>query len=168
MPPTRPNHIPDGDLFQSFMRAFDKLTMDDNPLARDETLTGALAKLFPVADSSRFKPELTPRLVARIKDFLHANYTNSVTLDQLVELTGVSRVHISRTFKQRVGLAPHEYLLQLRIACAKARIAEGLSIADAAALSGFADQSHLTRHFKRITHLTPGAYAKSCYKRTRR
>jgi AraC-like DNA-binding protein len=167
-PPTRPNHIPDGDLFRSFMHAFDKLTMDDDLLARDETLIGALAKLFPVADSSRFEPELTPRLVARIKDFLHANYTNSITLDQLVELTGVSRVHISRTFKHRVGLAPHEYLVQLRVARAKARLAEGLPIADAAALSGFTDQSHLTRHFKRITHLTPGAYAKSCYKRTRR
>jgi AraC-like DNA-binding protein len=167
-PPTRPNHIPDFGLFQYFMYAFDKLTTDDNLLARDEALTGALAKLFPVVDSSRFKPELTPRLVTRIKDFLHANYARPITLDHLVELTGVSRVHISRTFKQRVGLAPHEYLVQLRVARAKARLAEGLPIADAAALSGFTDQSHLTRHFKRITHLTPGAYSKSCYKRTRR
>jgi AraC-like DNA-binding protein len=168
MPPTRPNHIPDGDLFQSFMQVFDSLMKDDNLLAHDETLTAALTKLFPVADSSRFKPELTPRLVARIKDFLHANYMRPVMLDQLVELTGLSRVHISRTFKHRVGLAPHEYLVQLRVACAKARLAEGLPIAEAAALSGFTDQSHLTRHFKRITHLTPGAYAKSCYKRARR
>ena len=167
-PPTRPNHIPDVGVFQSFMQAFDNLTSDDNPLAHDETLTAALAKLFHVADSSRFKPELTPRLVARIKEFLHANYMRPVTLDHLAELTGLSRVHISRTFKHRVGLAPHEYLVQLRVACAKARLAEGLPIAEVAALSGFTDQSHLSRHFKRITRLTPGAYAKSCYKRTRR
>ncbi|MBA3712391.1 MAG: AraC family transcriptional regulator [Pyrinomonadaceae bacterium] len=168
MPFARPNHLPDGDLFQSFMRAFDNLTTDDNLLAHDEMLTGALARLFPLADASRFKPELTPRLVARIKDFLHANYLDSFTLDALTELTQVSRVHISRTFKQHIGLAPHEYLVQLRVACAKAKLAEGMPIAEAAAFSGFADQSHLTRHFKRITHLTPGAYAKSCYKRSRR
>ncbi|MCA1625949.1 MAG: helix-turn-helix domain-containing protein, partial [Acidobacteria bacterium] len=77
-------------------------------------------------------------------------------------------IHISRTFKQHVGLAPHEYLVQLRVACAKAKLAEGMPIADAAIYSGFTDQSHLNRHFKRITHLTPGEYAKSCYKHSRR
>jgi AraC-like DNA-binding protein len=168
VPSARPNHIPNGDLFQSFMQAFTNLTTDDNLLAHDEMLTDVLTKLFPVTESSRFKPELTPRLVARIREFLHANYTDSFTLDSLTELTQVSRVHISRVFKQHVGLAPHEYLVQLRVACAKAKLAEGMSITAAAAFSGFADQSHLTRHFKRITHLTPGAYIQSCYKRSRR
>jgi AraC-like DNA-binding protein len=167
-PSARPNHINDRDLFQSLMRAYTNLTTDDNLLAHDEMLTGALMKLFPITEISRFKPELTPRLVSRIRDFLHANFMDSFTLDSLAELTQVSRVHVSRSFKQHIGLAPHEYLVQLRVACAKARIAEGMPIADAAAFSGFADQSHLTRHFKRITHLTPGAYAQSCYKRSRR
>ncbi len=160
-PPSRPNHIDDGEVFQSLMRAITSLTTDDNTLANDEMLTGALIKLFPATETSRFRPELTPKLVSRIRDFLHANFMDSFTLDVLAELTQVSRVHVSRTFKQHTGLAPHEYLVQLRVAFAKARIAEGMPIADAAALCGFSDQSHLTRHFKRITHLTPGAYAQS-------
>lgn len=169
LPVSRPNHIPDFELFQSLKTAFESLTAEDNPLlAQDELLTSALLKLFPVWESSRFKPDFTPRLVARIKDFLHANYADSFTLDALAELTKVSRVHISRTFKYHIGLAPHEYLVQLRIARAKAEIAKGVPLAEAAFLSGFADQSHLTRHFKRITHITPGEYANSCYKRSRR
>lgn len=168
LPVFRPNHIPDFELFQSLKRAFDNLTTGDNLLAHDESLTSALTKLFPADESSRFQPELAPRLVARIKDFLHANYAQSFTLDALAELTGVSRVHISRTFKRHVGLAPHEYLVQLRVARAKAEIAKGMPLAEAAAASGFADQSHLTRHFKRVTHITPGAYANSGYKHSRR
>lgn len=163
-----PNHIPDGDLFRLLMLAFDNLTTDDNLLAHDELLTNAITKLFPASEISCFKPELTPRLVGRLKDFLHANFTESFTLDRLAELTPLSRVHISRTFKQHTGLAPHEYLVQLRVTSAKTKLAAGTPIAEAAVLSGFADQSHLNRHFKRIFHLTPGDYAKSCYKRSRR
>lgn len=167
-PSTRPNHILDGDLFRSLVGAFRNLTTDDNLLAHDELLTTALVKLFPAADATRFKPELTPKLVARVKDFLHANFSDSFTLDLLADLTQVSRIHISRTFKRHVGIAPHEYLVQLRVASARTKIAEGMPISEAALHSGFADQSHLNRHFKRLTHLTPGDYARSSYKRSRR
>jgi AraC-like DNA-binding protein len=162
------NQINDRDLFQSLMRAYDNLTTDDSILAHDEMLTGALTKLFPVSASTHSRPDAAPSLVRKARDFLHANYMYSFTLNSLAELTQVSRVHVSRVFKQHVGLAPHEYLVQLRVASAKTKLAEGMPIAEAATFSGFADQSHLTRHFKRITHLTPGAYARSCYKHSRR
>ena len=164
---SRPNHIPDFRLFQSFRKAFYSLTVKDDLLVQDELLTSALARLFP-AKRPACLPELTPRLVARVTDYLNANYAESFTLDSLAELTGTSRVHLSRTFKRHVGLAPHEYLVQLRIARVKAEIAKGVPLAEAAAASGFADQSPLTRHFKRITHITPGVYAKSGYKHSRR
>ena len=165
--PSRSNYINDKNLFQNLMRAFDALTTSDNALAQDEHLTAAISKLFPASSPSRFSPTAAPSIVARARDFLDANFMDSFTLDSLAALIKVSRVHISRVFKAHVGLAPHEYLVQLRVARAKALLAEGMPIAEAAASSGFADQSHLTRHFKRITHSTPGAYARSCYKRSR-
>jgi AraC-like DNA-binding protein len=168
LPSALPNQINDCNLFQSLVHAYDNLTKDDSLLAHDEMLTGALTKLFPVSLSTRSRLDVAPALVRKAREFLHANYMYSFTLDSLAELTQVSRVHVSRIFKQHVGLAPHEYLVQLRVADAKTKLAEGMPIAEAAALSGFADQSHLTRHFKRITHLTPGAYARSCYKHSRR
>jgi AraC-like DNA-binding protein len=165
---TRANHIEDAELYQALMRAYDVLTLNENTLAQDEALTGAFSRLFPARASSFRQPDLTPRLVNRLRDYLHAHYTDPITLDSLVDLAQVSRVHISRIFKQHVGLAPHQYLVQLRIASAKSLLAQGVPVVEVAALTGFADQSHFTRHFKRVTHLTPGAWAQSCYKRSRR
>ena len=59
-----------------------------------------------------------------------------------------------------MGLAPHEYQVQLRVNRARALLESGESAAQAALDSGFADQSHLNRHFRRILGLTPGAYRK--------
>ena len=167
IPVLRSNLIADLELFQAFMHAFDALTYKDDALVVDELLTHALTKLFLSSEHSQIIPDLTPKVVALVRDYIHTNYMHSVTLDSLVTLTGISRVHISRVFKQHIGVAPHEYLVQLRVADAKAKIAAGMPVAEAAAMSGFADQSHLNRHFKRITRLTPGAYARSCYKRSR-
>lgn len=167
VPPARTYSINDAGLFQAFNRAFDALARNDEPLAQDDLLTGALMKLLYATEQSQAIPDIAPGLVARAREFLHANYQHPVTLNALAELTQVSRVHVSRLFKRHVGLAPHEYLVQLRVVSAKAKLAAGVPVAEAALSSGFADQSHLTRHFKRITHLTPAAYARSCYERSR-
>jgi AraC-like DNA-binding protein len=165
-PPPPSNIHTDVWLFQSFLKAFEALAGDDDALAQDALLTGALSRLFSSRSAGEV-PAVAPGAVVAARDYLHANFMSPVTLDSLVEVTQVSRVHISRIFKRHIGLAPHEYLIQLRVADAKTRLAAGVPVADVAALSGFADQSHLTRHFKRITHLTPGAYVRSCYKRSR-
>ncbi|HKX33136.1 MAG TPA: AraC family transcriptional regulator [Blastocatellia bacterium] len=166
-PPPQPSIFIDARLFLSLMRAFDALVLDEESLAQDELLTGALAELFSPKPELAV-PAVAPGLVARARDYLHANYPRPITLDTLAATAQVSRVHLSRVFKRHVGLAPHEYLVQLRVASAKAQLAAGVPVADAAVQSGFADQSHLNRHFKRIVHLTPGAYARSGYKRSRR
>lgn len=63
-----------------------------------------------------------------------------------------------RTFRRSIGLSPYAYLTQIRVEAAKKLLNEGASIADVASDIGFTDQSHLTRHFKRITGVTPGQY----------
>jgi AraC-like DNA-binding protein len=63
-----------------------------------------------------------------------------------------------RTFRRDVGLSPHAYLTQIRVEAAKKLLSEGASIVDVASDIGFTDQSHFTRHFKRITGVTPGQY----------
>ncbi len=60
------------------------------------------------------------------------------------------------------GLAPHAYLVQLRLARARRLLADGLSPAETAAALGFADQSHLGRWFRRAYGLTPAAYRARC------
>ncbi len=59
-------------------------------------------------------------------------------------------------------MPPHTYQLQLRMARARRLLQRGMEPGDVAAQLGFTDQSHLTRHFKRLFRLTPGQYARAC------
>lgn len=99
------------------------------------------------------------RYVRSVRDFIEANYTENVSLAELGDLTGISPYHLLRMFREEVGLPPHEYLTQLRIAEAKRLLRGEQTAGQVAAEVGFVDQSHLTRHFKRIVGLTPGQFA---------
>jgi AraC-like DNA-binding protein len=63
-----------------------------------------------------------------------------------------------RAFRAETGLPPHAYLNQLRVREARALLDRGVAPAEAAARTGFADQAHLTRHFKRVVGVPPGAF----------
>lgn len=78
---------------------------------------------------------------------------------ELASLAGVSRFQLLRGFACELGITPHAYLIQSRARLARAMLARGLSIAQAAAEAGFADQSHLTRAFVRQFGITPGRFA---------
>jgi AraC-like DNA-binding protein len=71
----------------------------------------------------------------------------------------VSRFQLVRSFARNTGLTPHAYLVQRRVLLARRLIAGGTALADAAAASGFADQSHMTRVFVRKYGMAPGAFA---------
>lgn len=85
----------------------------------------------------------------------------NISLEEIAQVAGLSRYHFLRRFKATTGLAPHAYLIQRRVALGKKAIEEGHSLADAAILSGFSDQSHFSRRFKAFHGLTPGQYRRS-------
>ena len=91
-----------------------------------------------------------------IKDYLEGRYSEGAKLAELVNLTHLDRAYLIRAFRSAVGMPPHRYLIQIRVREAKRLIREGRPLAEVAAETGFADQSHLTRHFKSLTGLTPG------------
>jgi AraC-like DNA-binding protein len=96
--------------------------------------------------------------VQRVREYLHEHYAENVSLDHLAQVASVSPYHLHRLFCQEVGLPPHQYQTQVRVAHAKTLLAQGLPISQVALATGFADQSHLTRHFKRLVQVTPGRY----------
>jgi AraC-like DNA-binding protein len=100
-----------------------------------------------------------PRAVRLIKDYLEARYGVGAKLAELVNPTQLDRAYLIRTFRRAVGMPPHRYLIQIRVREAKRLIGRGRPLAEVAAEAGFADQSHLNRHFKSLTGLTPGRYA---------
>lgn len=95
----------------------------------------------------------------RAREFLHEHYDQDVTVDDLAQLTGLSRFHFMRAFQREIGLSPHAYLNQLRLMAAKRHLTQGLRPAEAAIAAGFYDQSHLNRLFKRTFGITPAMYA---------
>ena len=83
------------------------------------------------------------------------------SLGSLAAVAGVSAFHLVREFKRALGLSPHQYVVQTRVRRAAELLARGLPISDTAATVGFADQSHLTTHFKRYVGVTPASWQRS-------
>jgi AraC-like DNA-binding protein len=68
---------------------------------------------------------------------------------------------LTRVFAREVGMPPHSFQTQVRVARAKRLIRAGQSLAGVAAATGFADQSHFIRQFKRLMKITPGEYLRN-------
>lgn len=100
------------------------------------------------------------RTVRLIKEFLHEHFADNVKLKDLAKVAGLSPYHLLRVFKAAVGIPPHLYQQQLRVGKAKQLLADGVSLAVTACETGFTDQSHFSRQFKKITGLTPALYQK--------
>ena len=99
-----------------------------------------------------------PRVVKLVKRYLEHHYAEAVSLEDLAQLTQLSRYHLVRVFCKTVGVPPHAYLRQVRTKRAKELLASGQTPAEVALATGFTDQSHLTRWFKRLWGYTPGQY----------
>jgi AraC-like DNA-binding protein len=103
-----------------------------------------------------------PLVAHKAREYLHSHMSQDVGLDDLARITNVDRFRLTRAFKAAFGLAPHAYLIQLRLAKARRLLAAGQSPAEVAAALGFADQSHLGRWFQRAYRMTPADYRKRC------
>ncbi len=102
---------------------------------------------------------LSRRQLAQALDFVHANFAKEVPLTALASVAGLSPFHFARLFKQSTGLAPHQYLIRVRVEHARGLLVHGNeSITSVAIQVGFCDQSHFSTHFKRIYGVTPRVF----------
>jgi AraC-like DNA-binding protein len=135
-------------------------------LAAETQLLRTLASLFS-RHARANPPHWTghePAHVDRIQEYLRANLYRNVRLSELAALTGLSKAYIIRSFRRLVGMPPYEWLLQVRIEEARRLLQQGRAISELAIDFGFADQSHFHRRFKRITGMTPAAYAEGHFR----
>lgn len=91
--------------------------------------------------------------------YMVQNYGEPLTLKDLSAVTNLSSYQIIRAFHRELGTTPHAWLIRHRVTLATALLEQGESIATIAFEVGFADQTHLTRHFKRIHGKTPARFA---------
>jgi AraC family transcriptional regulator len=112
------------------------------------------APRFPLYSGGLSKTNLR-----RAIEYIHDHLRENPTLADIAETVNLSPYHFARLFKQSTGCAPHQYIIQIRIEEAARLLRTGTqSVGEVAHRLGFADQSHLTRHFKRRYGLTPKAY----------
>ena len=141
------------------------LEAGSSALERQAALGAALRALVGRHARRGVRHEPVPRAsagIALVQAALTDDPLANPTLSELAELAGgLSQYQLSRAFRAHTGLPPHAYLVHVRVRRAQRLLRAGLRPAAAAVGAGFADQSHLHRHFTRIVGVTPGAYARS-------
>jgi AraC-like DNA-binding protein len=144
--------------------AFEAMHHDELRIVRQTALDHLLANLTShLRWRTLIDPDPRLPLVAqRARDYLHSHLHQDIGLDDLARVTGVDRFRLSRAFKAAFGMAPHAYLIQLRLTRARHLLARGEAPVSVAAALGFADQSHLGRWFQRAYRMTPADYRRRC------
>jgi AraC family transcriptional regulator len=124
-------------------------------------LAARLAANYAVSKPSiGFKANGLPQSqLDRVIDYMKENLAQDLSILDLATLTGMSESHFSRSFKQSVGIAPYQYLMQQRVERAKQLLKKrSIAISTIALDCGFANQTHLTKVFRQMTGMTPKSY----------
>lgn len=165
------------------------------PVIRDPAVYDCFYQLFNAIEESEETVGLQERLIAAIStvvsrhaaqvplrgrngwtvqvnqacDYIEEHWSDQLTLKDIAAAAETDCYCLIRSFRRHMGITPHAYLMQKRIDKGKKLLLSGSSPAQAALDSGFFDQSHFTKQFKRFTGATPGGYMRSLnqYKRGR-
>jgi AraC-like DNA-binding protein len=103
----------------------------------------------------------SPGTARQLRDLLHARTVSGISLDEAAGLLHVHPTHLVRAFGREFGMSPHQYLMSRRVDLARRRLLDGEPISTVATETGFYDQPHLTRSFKRIVGTSPGRFARA-------
>lgn len=110
----------------------------------------------------RERSGLTPAQRSRVLEVIHRQLAEDIRLDELAAAAGLSRFHFLRLFKNSMGVTPHRFVLEQRIAAVRRLLNEtDLPLADIAAATGFSSQSHLCTVMRRHVGMTPGRWRRS-------
>ena len=116
--------------------------------------TAILAQLHP-----RIRGGLPPRALRRVREYIEDHLEETISIEALAGIVGLSMYHFARAFKQSEGLTPHEYLVRCRVRRAQELLAStDLPLSEIALASGFSDQSHFARRFREHVGITPSSY----------
>ena len=157
-PVVRDNALAD-QLDQMFRRSAEATdgSIDDQTAER---VRGALKRqLRPSGNYGRVLR--SQRAAVQVQARLRDPRRKMTSMAELSALTGLSRFHLSRAFRDHTGLPPYAYFEQVRIARAKVLMRHGHELSAVAMSLGFSDQSHFHRQFKAVSATTPGRYARA-------
>lgn len=96
--------------------------------------------------------------IKKLCGYMEQHYAENISLEALLSMTTFGKSYLLRSFTKQVGVSPYRYLQTIRIDKAKKLLEQGVEPVDAAARTGFSDQSHFTNFFKSFIGLTPKQY----------
>ncbi|MER5990537.1 MULTISPECIES: helix-turn-helix domain-containing protein [Streptomyces] len=109
-------------------------------------------------DAAAGTPRRDPVLARRLRELLDERVVEGIGLREAAALLSAHPAHLVRAFSGAYGIAPHQYLMSRRVGRARRLLLEGRSPSGVAVATGFYDQAHLTRHFRKLVGVTPGRY----------
>ena len=147
-------------LLAALRPALDDMSRPLEPLERDGATERIGAALLRRDRGARARPVPTAcvRAVARAREYLDAHYTLVVGSDDLEAASGLGRYELARQFRARLGTSPYRYLTMRRLERVQREVRGGAALSEAALAAGFADQSHMTRQFRKAYGLSPGRW----------
>jgi AraC family transcriptional regulator len=111
------------------------------------------------SSAQEYKDGLSKYKLKEILEYINAHIDEEISLIALAKLAEISQYYFCQLFKQSMGISPYQYVIQQRVERAKLLLKFGdVAICDVALASGFANQSHLTKHFRKLTGVTPKVY----------
>lgn len=156
-----PGVIRDADLATRLAHAHCLLEAGDDVLAAEAAMLDALSKLllrYAQTRPASVGVAIDDTRVALMQERLTGDLVEPVTLAEVAKAAGLSPFHAARLFTRSTGLPPHAWRNQVRLQRALAPLRAGVAVTDVAAASGFTDQSHFTRHFRRMFGVPPGQW----------
>ncbi len=142
-----------------FRTLFAAMTIHEENLEAMKCEELLLRMLSQIAHTRQRNRPVGPASISRVQALIDDMPAATVSLADLARASRLSRFQVLRGFVKATGFTPHAYLMQKRIDLARRLIIRGTGLAEAAAASGFADQSHMTRLFARKYGVSPGTYA---------
>lgn len=135
------------------------------PLVREEQYLAFIARLFERHARHAAAPDIAgnrahaeAHAVRLAKAFIDEHLHENVNLAMIARAAGLPVYRLFRAFDRSTGMTPHGYQRQARVRSAMTLIRRQRPLSDVAAATGFADQAHLTRAFRKVMGITPGRY----------
>lgn len=157
--PVFQNHIiEDIKLYKLLSKLFKSIYSNKDAMEIEIYLIDALSYLIKeyTFTTKNHKNMFDDKLVVKSSiEFIHDSIESNITLEELSKNVNMSKYHFLRVFKKQIGTTPHNYIVMQKVQNATRKIMTGTSIAEASFSSGFSDQSHFTRNFKKIYGYTP-------------
>ncbi len=158
------NVFTDSDLIAGIHALHRALEQDGDAFHDREAMLRVFGRLFNRHGHGKAQIPAAPRdrpLLERVIATMRERYAEPLRLEEVAQRAGLTSFQVIGLFKRTIGLTPHAYLTQVRLSAACGHLRRGVPLAEVPPLTGFYDQSAMTRHFKRCYGITPLQFARA-------